>query len=616
MKILKLSLMALLALLSVGTAQAQDNTAEFTYDNGGKQYNYGTSKKETYDVAIYLDKTYAGKKVTAITVPVVSAEGLTDLKVWLTKELKVQNKAVAPDVVMKSGTLATGKVTVTLDEPVTIPAEGLYAGYSLSVGTLNSDSKKPIPVIVNSQPGGFFLHSSRTYLKFVDNSDSYNSVMGVTISGVSANAVNVSLGKEFYGKVGDPTDVDLTLTNAGSQAVTSVDYSYDFGGITGSGHADASIDGVLGRSTGLTIQLPAQDKKAVYPVKITIDKVNGQSNSSSYNTVETKVNVYNTLPKRRPVMEEYTGTWCGWCPRGFVAMEAMSRLHRGEFIGIAYHNADPMEIMTSANFPSSISGFPMGVIDRYYEGVDPYSGYSSEGTYFGIEDVWKDACKDFGVADVEVEGLMNDENTLLTVNASVTSPLDVKGDYKVEFVVVENDLHQADDFAATGKWDQENSFPSRYKSTDFEQPEFAQFFPNTTVSGLHFNDVIVATSRLRGTDTDLPAELKEDVPSTVSATFDLATIVNTNKQSLIQDVNKLSVVALFIDKATGRILNANKAQVSGKNINGIASVTTAQDNAITEVYDLSGRRLQTLQKGVNIARTADGRTVKVVVPVK
>ena len=44
---------------------------------------------------------------------------------------------------------------------------------------------------------------------------------------------------------------------------------------------------------------------------------------------------------------------------------------------------------------------------------------------------------------------------------------------------------------------------------------------------------------------------------------------------------------------------------------GIDHVTTTPDNGVEAIYDLSGRRLNEMQKGINIVRKADGTTVKV-----
>lgn len=44
---------------------------------------------------------------------------------------------------------------------------------------------------------------------------------------------------------------------------------------------------------------------------------------------------------------------------------------------------------------------------------------------------------------------------------------------------------------------------------------------------------------------------------------------------------------------------------------GIDKVTTTTDSGVEAIYDLNGRKLNEMQKGINIVRKADGTTVKV-----
>ena len=79
-------------------------------------------------------------------------------------------------------------------------------------------------------------------------------------------------------------------------------------------------------------------------------------------------------PVHRPLIEEYTGTWCGWCIRGFVGMELMRETFGDDFIGIAYHNGDAMQITT--NYPNNVTGFPSAFLERNYS-IDPLYGFGN-----------------------------------------------------------------------------------------------------------------------------------------------------------------------------------------------------------------------------------------------
>ena len=47
-------------------------------------------------------------------------------------------------------------------------------------------------------------------------------------------------------------------------------------------------------------------------------------------------------------------------------------------------------------------------------------------------------------------------------------------------------------------------------------------------------------------------------------------------------------------------------------VDGINSVDAAENNTITEIYTLGGARVNSLQKGINIVRLANGKTIKVI----
>lgn len=48
-------------------------------------------------------------------------------------------------------------------------------------------------------------------------------------------------------------------------------------------------------------------------------------------------------PDKKVWVEEATGTWCGWCPRGEVYMNYLYAKYPEHFVGIAVHQKDPME---------------------------------------------------------------------------------------------------------------------------------------------------------------------------------------------------------------------------------------------------------------------------------
>lgn len=603
------------ALAGFSTPAAADNGKIVFSGNTGSQkiQYYGTQKKENYDVAVLLaDKNLKGKKISAIRAPFASSEGIGNVKVWITKKLNLENKVNVPDVMSLDATFDGTTASATLPDAYTIDSDTLYVGYSFDVTALDDYSKYPVAITTSQSDAGFFLHSSRTYRKWMDKAAQGSSAMEIDLDGAAADAAGIASLDDIYGQVNTPTTVTLTLRNHGYNGVKSVKYSYKAGDKSGGGYVELAnpIPAYYNASADVDIKLDEIAAKGKYPLTVSIDEVNGGANAED-GSDETTFIVYNYMPKHNPVMEEYTGTWCGWCPRGFVALAVMNRLHP-DFIGLSYHNGDAMEVMSSSLFPTDVSGFPSADMDRKYGETDPY--YGNNNSDFGIETLWKSEAAKIAPAAAAVEAAYTDGGEKIAAKATFVFPEDVTDadKYRVEFVLVADDLH------GTGStWEQHNYYKPENKGS-LPSPEGDQFFEgNSVLTDLHFDDVVVATTRVKdGVKAQLPtlpAAAAEGEPVEVTGEFETAKVVSTSGTSLIQDTSKMRIVALLLN-ADGTVANAAKANVTGAGTTGISSVggNASLADAPAAVYDLQGRRLSTMQPGVNIVKMTSGRTVKVV----
>ena len=83
--------------------------------------------------------------------------------------------------------------------------------------------------------------------------------------------------------------------------------------------------------------------------------------------------------------------------------------------------------------------------------------------------------------------------------------------------------------------------------------------------------------------------------------------------TLIQDKDKLSLVAMIIDDADGRIVNAAKVAIGDSNLSKKEEITEVCVAEISEVYDLYGLRRDRPVKGINIVRYSDGSSRKIII---
>jgi len=102
-----------------------------------------------------------------------------------------------------------------------------------------------------------------------------------------------------------------------------------------------------------------------FNINVTLANPNGMADPTpNDNTGSTMTHTLSSTPSRTVVIEEGTGTWCGFCPRGKVAIEYMLNTYpHNTFIPIAVHNNDPMTV-AAYDAGVAFSGFPSVNYDR------------------------------------------------------------------------------------------------------------------------------------------------------------------------------------------------------------------------------------------------------------
>lgn len=79
------------------------------------------------------------------------------------------------------------------------------------------------------------------------------------------------------------------------------------------------------------------------------------------------------IPKRKVVVEDYTGAWCGYCPRITAAIEEVYA-QTSYAVAIAIHNDDEMALPFEEDIRDvfGVSGFPSGRINRTQNWSNPH----------------------------------------------------------------------------------------------------------------------------------------------------------------------------------------------------------------------------------------------------
>ena len=110
-----------------------------------------------------------------------------------------------------------------------------------------------------------------------------------------------------------------------------------------------------------------------HSIKVYLSNPNGEPDQLPGNdTIQQSVYVMEDAPQQMILGEEATGTWCGWCVRGHIFMDYMAEHYPDQWIGIAVHSGDPMEVTEYANGMNAyIQGYPNGTLNRDIKNVDP-----------------------------------------------------------------------------------------------------------------------------------------------------------------------------------------------------------------------------------------------------
>lgn len=172
MKLLHTCLAVLLMALCTGpVAVAQTTTMDYSYYDGTTDLaQTGSGKKETYDVAIHINQpALTGTTIKGVIISIPHTTAVSNLKVWLSKELTLQSidgkKQNVPDICTQPAdtALAFSSTYIPLDQPYTITEGGVYVGYTFTINAVGTDQNAANPLIVceSQNEGGFMIHSTK-----------------------------------------------------------------------------------------------------------------------------------------------------------------------------------------------------------------------------------------------------------------------------------------------------------------------------------------------------------------------------------------------------------------------------------------------------------------------
>lgn len=269
-------------------------------------------------------------------------------------------------------------------------------------------------------------------------------------------------------------------------------------------------------------------------------------------------------------------------------MEMIRERYADNQVSVCFHNNDDM--MVTTDYPVEIPGYPSASIDRSIV-LDPYYG-TYQDIDFGVRKNLENALSELAIADIDVAVKLDNMN--ISVESSTRFIKDITdSNYQIGYVLT------CDGMSDT-TWLQNNGYSgaSGLEGTYLEQ---ATKWPKY-VDGLVFNDVAIDVTSMMGVPGSLPKDMYMGEPYNHSYSF------NIEYNKLVNDIDKLNVVAFIIDKNTGEVINSNKASLG--NMNGVDEITSDANAVVsTAYYDIMGRRINNPTGGIfiRVDKHSDGR---------
>lgn len=489
---------------------------------------------------------------------------------------------------------------VPLDTPYKIQdGKSFFVGYSFKIPNLNQ-YYIPVDYLIPETIDGSWIGVKKKGDKEVewDNyAQKFGSIcMGCTITGTNFPA----------------NSVDITYIDGPTYVQPGAEFEYRFllkcTGLTASDIVMESIVGdgepqytpmtfteplVYNEYTIQTVKLVCNEQSLKVPLYFNVAKVNGVDNTSDWAEMDATIQCFDSSKgfPRVHVIEEGTGTWCTFCPRGIVMMEYAAKTYPDLFALVAVHasgnKVDPMEVASTQPVRTAYFGsYPSAVINRSYNLPNMTTEELDE--YVMIN---KDVPSIMGVTDLTAtildDGKLNAETTV-EVGFDTDNIL---GQYAVGYYLTENNV---------GPYIQDNGYAGNQLG-----PMGGWERKSSRVSTI-YNDV--ARYLLGG----VPGVAKS-LPETILKPGESYTSSAQLPTSAVKDIKQCYLTAYIMDSDSGIIVNAKQIKVDNSD-SGVEDINVDATPVSKKYYSISGVEVKEPTQGIYVVRTqySDGtiRTTK------
>lgn len=518
-------------------------------------------------------------------------EKLSDLSIFITEEL------IDPDNLPTTPTVVYEKIP----QGATDVIEGEFTEY-----TYNLDAYVGKTIYIN-----FVNQSYDKEILVIDNVKVYRIDKGrLTVS-----EVNEYTAEESF-------SIDATIESMTDDGLTNWELTYTDGVNTFTEKGET----LAGReSKTFTFNVPVEvGTTANYTISFTADDMPATTSTGSVSRIS-------YVPFRKMLIEDSTGTWCGYCPSAAYNIECMQEDEEMKeyVVAVSVHaSGSPNDQMVVDYYHSALGcttqptlvlnrkdAFSMGTADLNFDKTNPAS------VAYRIAEKQKEPT----LLDVDLTGdwvIEGNDTTAINCRAVVKTAFPTsESRYRLAFILTENNVYLPNN----GNWKQSNYYSgaaAEIGSTLGGWTELPEYVIN-----VRYQDVARGIWDFNGIEGSLPEALALD------------TEYNYDYQIVIPDTEKIStagtkirpaikrdyciIICAVIDTVTGEVVNVDSYPMSEvaenrfttqdlvDEIAGIGSIEV-DGNGEVVYYDMQGRRVVNPENGIYI-RHQGGKAAKVVI---
>ena len=414
----------------------------------------------------------------------------------------------------------------------------------------------------------------------------------VGLAEISVSLTSASLSPAVKGGQSQST---ITVKTSGDGYLLCMDYSVTCGGVTTQESMDlfslsSTADGVY----TLPISYNVPNAAGSYPTTVTITSVNYSAVSGTQVQTSGHTSVVERRVPRYTLVEEYTGTGCGNCPRGWLGMQRVKE-EASDIAGVVaihqYNTSDPM--YCADYLTPHYTGAPACWLDRTLY-PDPLEGANEEGILTTLR---RHVEQTLPTVALTIEAHYNADASAVSINSS-TEFLTSGAGYTIAYILT------ADGLTGSGtKWMQTNYYNENsawmmnllYPGLGMEVFAQGGKYGQDPVS-LVYDDVLIG-STWRATALGIRSTVNFSGTCAVGTTQQNSGTVSLPTLTTLRnaiDPHRVYATVVVID-AQGRIANAARCLVEEPT--GIDFTTRRLDETTrrlgetTRRLDITGRRL-------------------------